>query len=66
MGYCPQHDALIDDLSGRELLILFGYLRKIQQPHRNKVVDELLKKFGEHKLYMYKYLKPILSAFEIV
>lgn len=30
MGYCPQFDALLDNLTGRETLIIFGLLRGLK------------------------------------
>ncbi|XP_067006390.2 phospholipid-transporting ATPase ABCA3 isoform X2 [Anabrus simplex] len=50
IGYCPQFDALIDNLTGRETLIMFCLLRGIRRKECeyivNKLADELL--FAKH------------------
>ncbi|CAL1281889.1 unnamed protein product [Larinioides sclopetarius] len=38
LGYCPQFDALIDRLTGREMLMLFGRLRGL---HGNDLLDKV-------------------------
>ncbi|XP_035208285.1 ATP-binding cassette sub-family A member 3-like isoform X2 [Stegodyphus dumicola] len=45
IGYCPQFDALIDQLTGKETLTLFARLRGIPElliPDQVKVLSELL------------------------
>ena len=41
LGYCPQYDALIDQLTGRETLVLFARLRGVRDV--NACVSQLLK-----------------------
>ncbi|GJQ88639.1 hypothetical protein Trydic_g22095 [Trypoxylus dichotomus] len=48
LGYCPQENALIDEFSGREMLMFYGQLRN--QFELNNAVDYLLKKFGLDKI----------------
>ncbi|GFR23039.1 ATP-binding cassette sub-family A member 17 [Trichonephila clavata] len=42
-GYCPQSDALIDRLTGREMLTLFGRLRGLAGCELHERVEHLLK-----------------------
>ncbi|XP_034472561.1 ATP-binding cassette sub-family A member 3 isoform X2 [Drosophila innubila] len=46
IGYCPQFDALLDDLSGREMLRIFCLLRGVQKEAIKPVSEELAKSFG--------------------
>ena len=46
IGYCPQVDALIDQLTGREHLVLIGRLRGLHPPQLMEVVDWALDKLG--------------------
>lgn len=41
IGYCPQFDALIDDLTGRETLKIFALLRGIPEHEIGKVSLQL-------------------------
>lgn len=41
IGYCPQFDALIDDLTGRETLRLFALSRGIPKFKLREVIDKL-------------------------
>ena len=41
LGYCPQYDALIDQLTGRETLVMFARLRGVRDV--TACVDQLLK-----------------------
>ncbi|GBM33337.1 ATP-binding cassette sub-family A member 3 [Araneus ventricosus] len=43
LGYCPQFDALIDRLTGREMLMLFGQLRGLTGPYLHEKVEKLIK-----------------------
>jgi ATP-binding cassette, subfamily A (ABC1), member 3 len=43
MGYCPQFDALIDELTGREVLTLYARLRGIREEFINKEAERLMK-----------------------
>jgi len=42
LGYCPQFDPLLDKLSGRETLELFGRLRGIQENSLASLVNRLI------------------------
>jgi ATP-binding cassette, subfamily A (ABC1), member 3 len=41
IGYCPQFDALLDDLTGRETLYIFALLRGVPRSHINTVTMQL-------------------------
>jgi ABC-type glutathione transport system ATPase component len=41
IGYCPQFDALLDDLTGRETLRIFALLRGIPRQDINKISMQL-------------------------
>lgn len=41
IGYCPQFDALIDDLTGRETLKIFALLRGIPDREINRISIQL-------------------------
>ncbi|GIY36585.1 ATP-binding cassette sub-family A member 7 [Caerostris extrusa] len=43
LGYCPQFDALIDRLTGREMLELFAQLRGLTGPNLQERVDKMIK-----------------------
>ncbi|XP_061399278.1 phospholipid-transporting ATPase ABCA3-like [Musca vetustissima] len=46
IGYCPQFDALLDDLTGRETLRIFCLLRGVQRDRIDYISLELAKSFG--------------------
>ncbi|XP_065364636.1 phospholipid-transporting ATPase ABCA3-like isoform X2 [Calliphora vicina] len=46
IGYCPQFDALLEDLTGRETLKIFCLLRGIHKDRINHMSEELAKSFG--------------------
>ncbi|XP_068154368.1 LOW QUALITY PROTEIN: phospholipid-transporting ATPase ABCA3 [Drosophila tropicalis] len=46
IGYCPQFDALLDDLTGRETLRIFSLLRGVQPSRINQLSEDLAKSFG--------------------
>ncbi|GBN51206.1 ATP-binding cassette sub-family A member 3 [Araneus ventricosus] len=46
LGYCPQFDALIDRLTGREMLFLFGRLRGLSESDLQAKVKKLIKTIG--------------------
>ncbi len=46
IGYCPQVDALIDQLTGRQHLVLFCRLRGLRGTDLQGVVEEALEKLG--------------------
>ena len=39
MGYCPQFDALLDNLTAREHLFLYAAIKGIPKEMREKLVD---------------------------
>ncbi|KAF8768213.1 ATP-binding cassette sub-family A member 3 like protein [Argiope bruennichi] len=43
LGYCPQFDALIDRLTGREMLMLFGQLRGLTSTELEERINKLIK-----------------------
>ncbi|XP_070562934.1 phospholipid-transporting ATPase ABCA3-like [Ptychodera flava] len=43
LGYCPQFDALIDQMTGRETLIMFARLRGVPEPSICKAADNLIR-----------------------
>lgn len=45
-GYCPQFDALIDDLTGRETLVLFALSRGIPESKLKEVIAKLANDFN--------------------
>lgn len=46
IGYCPQVDALIDQLTGRQHLVLFASLRGLSRSTTKEVVQGTLNKLG--------------------
>ncbi|KAH9488682.1 ATP-binding cassette sub- A member 3 [Bulinus truncatus] len=42
MGYCPQFDALIDQMTGRETLFMYARLRGVPEKHISTVVNTLI------------------------
>lgn len=46
IGYCPQQDALIDSLSGAEMLALFARLRGVAEPYIEAAVEDTLERLG--------------------
>ena len=49
IGYCPQFDALIDRLTGRELLTMFARLRGIPEKEVKAVVEQEIKRLDLKK-----------------
>jgi len=50
LGYCPQFDALIPELTGRETIRLFARLRGVQEAEIDGLADALAVKllFSQH------------------
>ncbi|GBM36355.1 ATP-binding cassette sub-family A member 3 [Araneus ventricosus] len=46
IGYCPEVDSLVDDLTGREMLMLFGQLRGLRGYDLQNKVNELIQSMG--------------------
>lgn len=42
MGYCPQFDALIDQMTGRETLFMYARLRGVPEKYIPTVVNTLI------------------------
>jgi len=43
IGYCPQFDALLDDLTGRETIRIFCLLRGVPQEEIPAITEKLAK-----------------------
>ena len=54
IGYCPQHDALLDKLTVREHLMLFGRIKGVATEQLDKFVVDMMRQLDltphEHKL----------------
>lgn len=48
VGYCPQFDALIFDIEGRELLKIFSLIRGIPRDEIDEIVIKLATELGFH------------------
>lgn len=46
IGYCPQFDALLDDLTGRETMMLFCLLRGVPTYESKFIIEKLADEFG--------------------
>ena len=42
VGYCPQFDALIDQMTPSETLYMFGRLRGVKERDLKPVIEELI------------------------
>lgn len=42
MGYCPQFDALIDQMTVKETLVMYGRLRGVRESFLPEVVEQLI------------------------
>lgn len=49
IGYCPQFDALLVELTGRETLNIFSLLRGIPRENIKEVINKLATELGFHK-----------------
>lgn len=49
IGYCPQFDALLMDLTGRETVKIFSLLRGIPRNEINEITNKLSLELGFHK-----------------
>lgn len=49
IGYCPQFDALLTDLTGRETLRIFSLLRGIPKNEIKEVTNKVSQELGFHK-----------------
>jgi len=50
LGYCPQFDAIIEELTGRETIWMYARLRGIKEELIDGVADRLAKRllFSQH------------------
>jgi len=48
IGYCPQFDALMFDISGRENLKIFSLIRGIPIDEINEIIDKISRELGFH------------------
>ncbi|XP_054161712.1 phospholipid-transporting ATPase ABCA3-like [Oppia nitens] len=46
IGYCPQNDALLDRLTGRQTIIFFGRLRGLSKASLIRFIDNICQKFS--------------------
>lgn len=58
VGYCPQFDALLEDLTCFETLIMFGLLRGITRKHTVSLAKDLAKRFDFYN-HLYKKVKQL-------
>ncbi|XP_034655824.1 ATP-binding cassette sub-family A member 3 [Drosophila subobscura] len=49
IGYCPQFDALFDDLTGRQTLRIYCLLQGVQRRHVPQICEALSVYFGFHE-----------------
>lgn len=56
VGYCPQFDALLEDMTGYETLIMFCLLRGITLSGSKKVAENLARDFDFHR-HLHKRVK---------
>ena len=49
IGYCPQFDALLDDLTGRETLTMYCLLRGITYKESRVIAEQLSRDFDFHR-----------------
>ena len=47
LGYCPQFDAIIEELTGRETITLFARLRGVKE----REIETLVQKLGDNLLF---------------
>jgi ATP-binding cassette subfamily A (ABC1) protein 3 len=45
-GYCPQFDALLEQLTGREMLIIYSRLRGVPEEQIKSSVETIIKLTG--------------------
>ncbi|CAM1313391.1 ABCA3 (predicted) [Pycnogonum litorale] len=58
LGYCPQFDALIDELTGEETLMLFARLRGVPEKYICQVVNQLTE-----DLLLEKHIKKLTKSY---
>lgn len=58
VGYCPQFDALLGYMTGREMLIMYARLRGIPEHHISACVEQIL-----DDLLMYMYANKLVKTY---
>ena len=58
MGYCPQFDAMLDDLTGRETLTMYSRLRGIKESDIESQIEEL-----SHLLYFEMHVDKLVKEY---
>ena len=58
MGYCPQYDALIERMSGREVLTMFGRIRGLNGRYLKTAVNEIIE-----RLYLSEYADRLCGTY---
>lgn len=61
LGYCPQFDAIIEEMTGRETIRLFSRLRGIKECE----IDALADKLAQELLFT-KYIDKIVKGYRYV
>lgn len=61
VGYCPQFDALIDQLTGREHLFMFARLKGIPEKQIKTISDNVIyavgiSEYADKQVKTYRYL----------
>lgn len=49
IGYCPQFDALLDDMTARETVVMYALLRGVAYSDTNTLAEYLSREFDFHK-----------------
>lgn len=52
LGYCPQHDALNEVLTGRQMITLFAQLREVPSKKIPEEVNHLISLLGETLIFL--------------
>ncbi|CAH1108169.1 unnamed protein product [Psylliodes chrysocephalus] len=58
IGYCPQFDALLDDMTAKESIVMFSLLRGIELKDTSKIAEYLSREFDFHR-HMNKKVKEL-------
>lgn len=61
IGYCPQFDALLDELTGRETLTMFARLRGVKEKEIGEIVNIIAR-----ELVFEQYLDRIVKNYRFV
>uniref|UniRef100_A0A8C9PJT3 ABC transporter domain-containing protein n=1 Tax=Spermophilus dauricus TaxID=99837 RepID=A0A8C9PJT3_SPEDA len=58
IGYCPQFDALLSFMTGRETLVMYAWIRGIPEHHISSCVDQILE-----DLVMFVYADKLVKTY---